>query len=181
MGASAGVNRKEVDSAKLKMGGNRVSVSPPPMTSPMDSAPTTAEYRQQVPQEVSGSVPPPRFEVPNDGEITNAVSTRGMELDGQQVPVHQYPGQRQPMYGAHEVLGSAPPERFEVSNDGQLTNSMSTRGMELDGQQVPVNQYPRQQPPQHEQGPWPYHYPGLHEVNEGQNQWHQRHELGPGR
>lgn len=69
------------------------------------------------PREVYGSVPPPRHEVPNDAEITNTVTTRGMELDGQQraftphqqqqPPVNQYPGYQESGQGPwrHELPG----------------------------------------------------------------------------
>ncbi|KAF1999100.1 hypothetical protein P154DRAFT_577253 [Amniculicola lignicola CBS 123094] len=47
--------------------------------------------------EVHGSVPPPRHEVGNDGQITNTVSARGMELDGR--PQQYQQSAQGPVYG----------------------------------------------------------------------------------
>jgi hypothetical protein len=43
--------------------------------------------------------------------------------------------------GPLEVHGSVPPERHEIGNDGQVTNTMNARGMELDSQTV-ASRYP---------------------------------------
>lgn len=88
--------------------------------------------------------------------------------------------------GPREVHGSVPPQRHEVGNEGQITNTVSTRGMELDGQQLqPVaNQYPGQQSYQQSAQGYPYYNPGTggvpHEVDGGRNEWAQRQELAAG-
>lgn len=89
-----------------------------------------------------------------------------------------------------EVPGSAPPPRHEFGSDGEITNSVSSQGIELDGaHQAPVNQYPAYQ--ESRQGRWGYQYPRqgqAYEVDSGQVQGYPRHgqhggtfELGPGR
>lgn len=85
--------------------------------------------------------------------------------------------------GPREVAGSVPPQRHEVGNEGQITNTVSTRGMELDGQQLQSapNQYPGQQSYQQSAQGYPYYNPGTggvpHEVDGGRNEWAQRQEL----
>lgn len=126
------VMRKEV----AKTPGVSAPSSPSPVSAvpaaPTDSATEGANRGVEVP----GSVPPPRHEIPTDGEITNSLGARGPELDGvvvnqqqqysgqdpgqQQYPGQQsYPGQvrgqgqwaynypQQQQMQAHEVDGSA--------------------------------------------------------------------------
>ncbi|KAF1951102.1 hypothetical protein CC80DRAFT_576171 [Byssothecium circinans] len=66
-----------------------------------------------------------------------------------------------------EVHGSLPSPRHEVHNDGEISNTVSTRGMELDGQ--PVQQYPSAGYQESRQGQWAYNTPGqVYEVDGGQ-------------
>lgn len=90
---AAAINRKEVGSGNTK---SELSSPTPSAATPVPQsvAPKTHPDALRA-NEVHGSIPSPRHEVSNDGQITNTASTRGMELDAQQNPVHQYPGQGQ--------------------------------------------------------------------------------------
>ncbi|KAF2741091.1 hypothetical protein EJ04DRAFT_113689 [Polyplosphaeria fusca] len=104
--------------------------------------------------------------------------------------------------GAREVHGDVPLPRHEVSNTGEITNTVTSRGMELDGSQHAQPRY--QQSAQgypyqlQQQGAQGHELDGGHnawggpqrqELSGGQNQWGQvrgqqyggAYELGPGR
>jgi hypothetical protein len=147
------VLRKEVG------GGNKLSrkttadgsvVDQTPLASPQAQHPLPASTREVnphqagMPLEVHGSVPPERHEVGNDGMITNTVSTRGMELDGQTV-ANQYPG------------------------GNELDGSTVVGGSQYGGSQYGGYQQSAQGYPQYGQG--------AHEVDGGQNGWGPRQEL----
>lgn len=92
--------------------------------------------------------------------------------------------------GPTEVDSTAPPPRHEISSDGQMANTATTRAQELDGSLQLGSQYPSQghypgqgQYTQSVQDPWSYNYPGAQEVDGGQDHWanQQRTELPGGR
>jgi hypothetical protein len=137
------VLRKEVGGSKLSR--TTTADGQTPLSSPRAQHPLPASTRDvhplqvDTPLEVHGSVPPERHEVGNEGMITNTVSTRGMELDGQTV-ANQYP------------------------SGNELDGSTVVGGSQYGGYQQSAQGYP--------------HYgQGAHEVDGGQNGWGPRQEL----
>ncbi|KAF2017099.1 hypothetical protein BU24DRAFT_460188 [Aaosphaeria arxii CBS 175.79] len=155
-------------------------------TTPSSVSPTLAAANVAAtgPTEIQGDDPPPRHEIPTDGEITNTVTTRGMELDASQRPSgYQY---STPPPGAGAELPANPQHQggagYQQSGQGQWGHYQQQQQYPSGAHEVPggQNQWPRQEMDaggQQQQQGWGQRY----EVDGGQNQWgsgQRRHELG---
>ncbi|KAF2463443.1 uncharacterized protein BDR25DRAFT_347211 [Lindgomyces ingoldianus] len=147
-----GVVRKEVPRSKDEFS----SPTPPPPA----QTPTT---QRQL--ELHGSVPPPRHEVVNDGQVTNTVSTRGMELDGQpqSQPHYQQSAQGPWQYPQHAAGGQE--LDGNQTQRHELYHQQGVVGQELDGNQ-------RHELPPHGQGygygnAYGQHNRGTYEIGSG--------------
>ncbi|KAF2281454.1 uncharacterized protein EI97DRAFT_29657 [Westerdykella ornata] len=136
---AAPVTRKEV--------GKTPGVSAPSSPSPVSAVPAAAVSNASDATdgsanrgvEVPGSVPPPRHEVPTDGEITNSVSARGQELDGAVVSGQQYTGaypfQQQEYPGQQQYPGQA-----QGQGQGQWAYNYPTQQQQQQQQQMPAHE-----------------------------------------
>ena len=119
--------------------------------------------------------------VRKDISAKHDVSPQGSPVPASAHPASPPPARNTPNGRHVEVAGSVPPLRHEVGNDGQIVNTVTTRGMELDANQQPANLHSSQGGQGYQesrQGPWAYNYPGqgeqvAHEVDGGQHAWRQ--------
>ncbi|KAH7122259.1 hypothetical protein B0J11DRAFT_334363 [Dendryphion nanum] len=183
------INRKEVGNSRTDLGIS--SPTPPPATT-KSPPPTVAQHNHHGPAEIYGDIPAPRHEIPIDGEITNTVSTRGMELDGTARPVlHQYPqgselaGSPMNQYPRGSELDGSTPNHYQQSGQGQWGYGYP-QAQELSATQHQQQQQQRQELPG-SQNEWRQELAGgqnqwqqRQELAGGQTQWQQRHELGGG-
>ncbi|KAF2748932.1 hypothetical protein M011DRAFT_457054 [Sporormia fimetaria CBS 119925] len=148
--------------------------TPPPLQQPAPIHPPPQPYTKgdvsPIEEKAVPAVTVPRKSGGGGGVTTKEISSP----PSSPTPLAAVPNTR-----TQEFAGSVPPPRHEVSNDGQITNTVSTRGMEIDGHERPVvNQYPgQQQYQQSAQGQWAYHHPSAYEVDGGAVQ---RQEVGGG-